>query len=104
MVNILREIFREKNYWEYGLKSEVEKRNQSGRKYGLCPFILLGGPEYSIILPRHWAGIVHSEYSVTMRFEDPRLNGVPDPRVGLQRLVGKVGLWDKIVIKRRDAD
>lgn len=50
MVNILREIFREKNYWEYGLKSEVEKRNQSGRKYGLCPFILLGGPEYSIIL------------------------------------------------------
>lgn len=105
MANILREIYREDKYWEYNLKSQVETRDRYGAKVGLHPFILLGGPEYSIILPRRWAGIVHSEYSVTMRFDDPHLNGVSDPRVeGLQRLVGKVGLWDKWVRKRRDAD
>ncbi|KFZ08175.1 hypothetical protein V501_06080 [Pseudogymnoascus sp. VKM F-4519 (FW-2642)] len=141
MVNILREIYTSDDYWGYELKSEVEKRNKSGLKLGLQPFILLGGTEYSIILPRHWTSIVYSAYSVTMRFDDPHLNAVPDPRVeglqrlddprlnavpdprleglqrsddphikalarvkGLQRLVAKVGLWDKLVKKRRDAD
>ncbi|OBT95244.1 hypothetical protein VE01_07593 [Pseudogymnoascus verrucosus] len=141
MVNILREIYTSDDYWGYELKSEVEKRNKSGLKLGLQPFILLGGRDYAIILPRHWTSIVHSAYSVTMRFDDPRLNTVPDPRVeelqrfddprlnavpdprveglqksddphikaltrvkGLQGLVAKVRLWDKLVKKRRDAD
>ncbi|OBT78313.1 hypothetical protein VF21_03040 [Pseudogymnoascus sp. 05NY08] len=81
MADALRDIYKHEKYWRIRRSSPVEQRKTSGSHYGLNPFILLGGPEYSIILPRHWESIVHPDYSVTMLFKTPDLNGVPDPRV-----------------------
>jgi hypothetical protein len=85
MCDALRDIYKHEKYWRIRRSSPVEKRDTTlGSHYGLNPFILLGGHgghEYSIILPRHWESIVHPDYSVTMLFKNPELNGVPDPRV-----------------------
>jgi hypothetical protein len=69
MLDILKDIYQDKRYWEGG---ENDTGTLSGRK--LRPFVMLGGSDFSEILPRHWEAVIRPNHSVTMRFYDSFLN------------------------------
>jgi hypothetical protein len=80
MINVLKEIYEDERYWVPNKDDTGERYNVWHEKLGLSPFFMLGGNDFSIILPRHWETVVRPGDSVALRFEDPQLNEVPDPR------------------------
>jgi hypothetical protein len=73
MLKTLHEIYKESRYYD---------RQDSAR---LRDFTMLGGNDFSVILPSHWESVVRPGLQVTMRFDERFLNDVSDPRGKIRR-------------------